>query len=113
MDSSKLEQVLINLLSNASKFSPDSGTIKLKAIINDHDLQIDIEDKGIGIPADEQASLFQPYHRAGRDRQQIPGLGLGLAVSRHIVEAHGGKIWLVSRPGEGSTFSFSIPRVRG
>ena len=108
-DSSKLEQVLINLLSNASKFSPDRSLIKLKLSFKGRELQIDVEDQGIGIPLEEQETLFQPYHRVLQDRQQIPGLGLGLAVSRQIIEAHGGKIWLTSQSGRGSIFSFRIP----
>ena len=112
VDSSRLEQVLINLLSNASKFSPECGTIILQVAASNGNLQVDITDEGIGIPFDEQARLFQPYHRVEQDRQQLPGLGLGLAVSRQIVDAHGGKIWVESQPDKGSTFSFSIPIKR-
>jgi PAS domain S-box-containing protein len=112
IDDSRLEQVIVNLLSNASKFSRGSGTILLKAREDEHHLQVDITDNGIGISPELQERLFQPYHRAEQDRQQFPGLGLGLAVAKQIVEAHSGKIWLISKPGRGSTFSFRIPDKR-
>jgi PAS domain S-box-containing protein len=109
IDASRLEQVIVNLLSNASKFSPRNGLIICRIATNDYGLQMDVIDKGSGITPEAQARLFEPYHRVEQDRQQLPGLGLGLAVAKQIVEAHGGKIWLVSQPGQGSTFSFQIP----
>jgi PAS domain S-box-containing protein len=109
IDASRLEQVIINLLSNASKFSQDRGTIFFRASIDNQAFQIDVKDNGIGIPQESQKRIFEAYHRVEQDRQQFPGLGLGLAVSKQIVEAHGGKIWLISQSGEGSTFSFRIP----
>jgi PAS domain S-box-containing protein len=108
IDPSRLEQVIINLLSNASKFSQKEGTILLRVTEDTQQLQVDVKDYGIGIPLALQSRLFQPYHRVEQDRQ-LPGLGLGLAVSKQIVEAHGGKIWLVSQPDQGCTFSFRIP----
>jgi PAS domain S-box-containing protein len=113
IDPSRLEQVIINLLSNASKFSPEQGTIYLHARIENSNLRMDIRDEGIGIPSEEQGRLFQPYHRVEQDRQQFPGLGLGLAISKQIVEAHGGSIRVTSTPGQGSTFSFTIPLSKG
>jgi PAS domain S-box-containing protein len=109
IDASRLEQVIINLLSNAGKFSRDEGVILCRVSIVDQEIQVDIRDNGIGIPLDSQERLFQPYHRVEQDRQLFPGLGLGLTVARQIVESHGGKIWLHSQPGKGSTFSFRIP----
>lgn len=109
IDNLKLEQVIINLLSNASKFSPDQGTVHIRVSIENQALQVDVTDHGIGISIESQQRLFEPYHRVEQDRQQFTGLGLGLAVSKQIVEAHKGKIWVVSQPGEGSTFSFRIP----
>lgn len=108
IDSSRLEQVIINLLSNASKFSQDGDTIFFRAVVKNHQLQIDVKDHGIGISLESQETLFQPYQRIKQDRQ-LPGLGLGLTIARQIIEAHGGKIWLVSQPGQGSTFSFRMP----
>jgi signal transduction histidine kinase len=109
IDSSRLEQVIVNLLSNASKFSSEQGTILVRVLLDGQEFQVDVKDYGIGIPPDSQRRLFEAYHRVEQDRQQFPGLGLGLAVSRQIIEAHGGRIWLVSKHGEGSTFSFRIP----
>ncbi|MCL0056243.1 response regulator [Dehalococcoidia bacterium] len=108
-DPSRLGQVLMNLLSNASKFSPEERTITLRAMIEGTELVVAIEDQGIGISSEEQARLFEPYHRIEQDRQALPGLGLGLVISKQIVEAHGGRLWLTSELGQGSTFCFSIP----
>jgi two-component system, OmpR family, phosphate regulon sensor histidine kinase PhoR len=109
IDPSRLEQVLINLLSNASKFSEVDGEIFVRTEEDNEGVLFEVRDNGIGISADEQARLFQPYHRVEQDRQRFPGIGLGLAVARQIVEAHNGKIWLTSETGKGSTFSFRIP----
>jgi PAS domain S-box-containing protein len=109
IDRSRLEQVIINLLSNASKFSSSGGRIKLTAKAHDGNIDIEVRDEGIGITPEEQQRLFQPYHRVEQDRQKYPGIGLGLAVSKKIIEAHMGKIWVTSRLGQGSTFGFSIP----
>jgi signal transduction histidine kinase len=111
-DPSRLEQVLMNLLLNASKFSPEGRTITLRAMTDGTELVVEIEDRGIGISSEQQARLFEPYHRVEQDRHAFPGLGLGLVISKQIIEAHGGRIWLTSEPGQGSTFSFSLP-VRG
>ncbi|MCL0060367.1 PAS domain S-box protein [Dehalococcoidia bacterium] len=108
-DPSRLGQVLMNLLSNASKFSPEGRTITLRATIESTELVVEIEDQGIGISSEEQARLFEPYHRIEQDRQALPGLGLGLVISKQIVEAHGGRLWLTSELGQGSTFCFSLP----
>jgi signal transduction histidine kinase len=109
IDSSRMEQVILNLLSNACKFSPEKSEIGFKARIESGYLQIDVQDQGIGIAAEDQEMLFQPYHRVVQDRQKYPGIGLGLAVAKQIVEAHRGKIWLTSQRGAGSTFSLCIP----
>lgn len=109
IDASRLEQVILNLLSNASKYSPENSEIGFRAAIENGNLRIDVRDQGIGIAFEDQEQLFQPYHRVEQDRQKFPGIGLGLAVARQIVEAHGGVIWVISQPGEGSTFSLHIP----
>jgi signal transduction histidine kinase len=108
-DPSRLEQVLLNLLSNASKYSPEHSEIRLKAHQLDCYLQIEIKDQGIGVPPEEQSNLFIPYHRAEQDRHSYPGIGLGLAVCSQIVQAHGGRIWVESDRGNGSTFIFTLP----
>jgi two-component system, cell cycle sensor histidine kinase and response regulator CckA len=108
-DPVRLKQVLANLLSNASKFSPQDSSITLKTKIDSGNLYTEVSDKGIGISDEEQARLFQPYHRVEQDRQKFPGIGLGLAVCKQIIEAHRGRIWVISQTGKGSTFSFVIP----
>jgi signal transduction histidine kinase len=109
-DGPRLEQVVLNLLTNAVKFTPQKGTIFVKAHRENDGLIVEIKDTGIGIPKEEQDRLFKPYSRISSDRQRHPGLGLGLALSKQIIELHGGKIWVESEQGKGSTFSFSLPR---
>jgi signal transduction histidine kinase len=110
VDRSQIERVFINLLGNAVKFTPENGKITIKARLKENQLQIDISDTGIGIPADAQAQLFQEFYRVDNPiNQQVKGTGLGLSLVKHIIEAHRGKIWLVSAPNKGSTFSFTIP----
>ena len=109
-DRSRLEQVLNNLISNASKFSPEEGTITVRARIEESELIVEVEDRVSGLSEEEQERIFKPYHRVEQDRQRFPGLGLSLAISKHIVEAHGGRIWVESQLGSGSKFSFSLPR---
>ena len=108
-DGKKLEQVVLNLMTNATKFTPEGGNITLRAMKRDTEMVVEVQDNGIGIPKDEQARLFQPYSRLSTDRRCHPGLGLGLALAKQVVELHGGKIWVESEPGKGSTFSFSLP----
>jgi PAS domain S-box-containing protein len=109
IDPYRLEQVLINLLSNASKFSPEKSTISFKAACSGKELAISVRDQGIGITQEEQSRLFQPYHRVEQDRLKFPGLGLGLAIAKQIVEAHGGTIWVESALSKGSVFTVRIP----
>jgi len=112
VDCSRLEQVLINLLSNATKFSPEESSITVRARTEGSELVVEVEDHGTGLSEEERARVFKPYYRVEQDRQRFTGLGLGLAVSKQIVEAHGGRIWVESQLGKGSTFSFSLP-VKG
>ena len=108
-DAQRLEQVLRNLLMNAVKFTPPRGNITLKARQQNKNLVVEVQDSGIGIARDKQTGLFERYYRAEPDREQFPGVGLGLALAKQIVELHGGKIWVDSEPGKGSTFAFSLP----
>jgi signal transduction histidine kinase len=108
-DTSRLEQVILNLLSNASKYSPENTTVFFKASIKDYCILIEIKDQGIGISQDDLKNLFMPYHRAEQDCQSYPGIGLGLAVSKQIIEAHKGQIWVESVRGNGCTFKFTLP----
>ena len=109
-DGQRLEQVLLNLMNNASKFTPDGGTITVRIKKQEAGLVIEVSDTGIGIPKDQQDRLFKPYSRIQADRQRHPGLGLGLALSKQIIELHGGRIWVDSDASKGSVFSFFLPK---
>jgi len=100
-----LEQILLNLLSNASKFTPEGGKITVSASQENKSLVIQVADNGIGIPADKQKLIFRPYYQVNGGK----GSGLGLAITKLLVELHGGKIWLESILGRGSSFFFSLP----
>jgi signal transduction histidine kinase len=108
-DGQRLEQVVLNLLNNATKFSEEGCNIVLKARSRDTEIVVEVQDSGIGIPPEEQRRLFKPYSRLNADRQRHPGLGLGLALAKQVVELHGGRIWVESEPGKGSIFYFSLP----
>ena len=108
-DANRLEQVLLNLLTNASKFTAEGKNITLRAKKRNDNLIIEVQDSGIGISKENQVRLFQPYYRVESDRQRYPGLGLGLALAKQIVELHGGKIWVESELGKGSIFAISLP----
>lgn len=108
-DGQRLEQVVLNLLNNATKFSEEGRNIVLKARCHDTEIVVEVQDSGIGIAPEKQPRLFKPYSRLDADRQRHPGLGLGLALAKQVVELHGGKIWVESEPGKGSVFSFSLP----
>ena len=108
-DDQRVEQILLNLLSNAIKFTPEGGQIYLKAGYEGNRLIVRVQDTGPGIPNEEKQKLFQPYYHLSTDRSGIPGLGLGLAITKQLVELHGGAIWVQSEVGKGSTFSFSLP----
>ena len=108
-DGPRLEQVLLNLVTNAYKFTPKGGKITVSAREHEDGVIISVKDNGIGIPKEDQSRLFKPYSRIAADRQSHPGLGLGLALAKQVVELHGGRIWLQSEPGSGSTFFFTLP----
>jgi len=113
IDWHRLEQALINLLENASKFTPKGGQISVR-VNEDAQLgvRVEIEDSGPGIPADEQEKIFEPYYQASDTSGYYAGSGLGLAIARSLIQLHQGKIWLESKVGEGSTFYFSVPTVQ-
>ncbi len=110
-DREKIEQVLLNLLSNANKFSPTGGNITLRAKEVDDRIVVEVKDSAPVITEEEKEKLFESYYRGGDadERARIPGLGLGLAISKKLVELHQGKIWVESEPGKGNSFIFSIP----
>ena len=105
-----LEQILQNLLTNASKSTPEGGQIKVTAWQDNDSLVVQVSDTGIGIPAEEQEQIFQPYYQVNHNRNGKPsGRGLGLAITKFLVELQGGKLWLQSTVGQGSSFFFSLP----
>jgi signal transduction histidine kinase len=109
-DERKFKQILVNLLSNAVKFTPDGGRIEVSACREEHNVVIAVHDTGIGIAAEDQATVFEEFRQVGRDyTNKQEGTGLGLALTKKFVELHGGRIWLESEPGKGSTFTFTIP----
>jgi len=109
-DEERLDQLLMNLLHNAIKFSPDGGAVSITADEHPDAAVVSVRDEGVGIPARDQARVFERFYKVDRARQRgLGGTGLGLAIARHIAEAHGGRLWLESTEGEGSTFSFSLP----
>lgn len=113
-DRFRLEQVLANLVDNAIKYSPLGGTVTIGLDVHDDVASISVSDEGIGIPADQQVRLFDRFFRARNSPSQFfGGLGLGLFICRDIVERHGGRIWVESAPGEGSTFHVDLPVYQG
>ena len=111
-DERKFKQILLNLLSNAVKFTPDGGRIEVRASIVDDDvLAVAVRDSGIGIAPEDQATVFEEFKQVGRHyTNKQEGTGLGLALTKRFVELHGGTLSVQSMPGEGSTFTFTIPR---
>jgi two-component system phosphate regulon sensor histidine kinase PhoR len=109
-DEDRLDQLLMNLLHNAVKFSPDGGAVTVTSDEQPDGVVISVSDHGIGIPTKDQDRVFERFYKVDRARQRgLGGTGLGLAIAKHIVEAHGGRIWLRSVEGQGSTFSFAVP----
>ena len=108
-DKDRLRQVMLNLLNNAFKFTPAGGSITVRARKKEAYLMVEVEDTGRGISKEEQKRLFEPYQQLAEERTRLSGLGLGLSLSKKLVELHGGQIWVQSERGQGSTFSFSIP----
>jgi K+-sensing histidine kinase KdpD len=108
-DEQRLEQILNNLLSNAIKFTPQGGKIKVRARKHNTDVIVEVKDTGKGIAYEEQQKLFRPYYRIPADRRRHNGLGLGLSITKELVELHSGKIWVESEPEKGSIFVFSLP----
>ena len=106
----RLGQVLVNLLHNAVKFSPNGGTVTARVSVTGDEVVTAVEDHGIGIPRASLARVFERFYKVDRARVRSGGgTGLGLSIARHVVEQHGGRIWVESREGQGSTFSFALP----
>lgn len=109
IDPDRLDQIVTNLLDNAAKYSPDGAPIRVVLRPESDAVVLSVEDHGWGIPQDEQARLFDRFYQAQRAREKKRGLGLGLYITKGLVEAHGGRIWVDSEPGRGSSFHVRLP----
>ncbi|MEP6582854.1 MAG: ATP-binding protein [Ginsengibacter sp.] len=111
-DKERIEQTVTNLVNNAIKFSPDSDKIIIKTFLTDNDVQVDVQDFGMGIKEENKHKIFEQFYRVDGDyKYTFPGLGLGLYIASEIIKREGGNIWLKSLEGKGSTFSFSLPSL--
>jgi CheY-like chemotaxis protein/anti-sigma regulatory factor (Ser/Thr protein kinase) len=108
-DELRFKQVLLNLLSNAVKFTPDGGSVAVRAYREEANLAVTVADTGVGVPPEDQERIFESFQQGHRGPAKEEGTGLGLTLSRRIVGLFGGRMWLESTVGEGSTFGFSIP----
>jgi signal transduction histidine kinase len=108
-DPLRVQQVIGNLVSNALKFTPADGNVTLRCVAGENDVTFHVTDSGLGIPAEQVPHLFEQFWQARHDKR---GVGLGLTIAKGIVDAHAGRIWCESTVGSGSTFSFTLPRVK-
>jgi two-component system, chemotaxis family, CheB/CheR fusion protein len=109
-DEARLEQVLHNLLGNALKYSPEDTSVKVRLERQNNEAVVSIKDQGPGLNTEEQAHIFDRFYRLSRDeKSNVEGLGLGLYIAQHVITRFGGRLWVESKPGEGSTFSFALP----
>jgi signal transduction histidine kinase len=111
-DERKIRQVLLNLLSNAIKFTPEGGRIEVAAVPNDGSVEVSVRDTGVGIAPEDHDAVFEEFRQVGAADKKAEGTGLGLALARKFIELHGGKIWVTSQVGAGSTFTFTLPLQR-
>jgi len=113
-DSQRIGQVLTNLIENAIKATPPGGTISISADVHDQEVRVRVSDTGVGIPASELGKIFQRFYQVAKHRRTHGNnLGLGLAICQQIVEGHGGRIWVESEEGVGTTFTFTLPLADG
>jgi GAF domain-containing protein len=108
-DERKIRQVVLNLLSNAIKFTPEGGRIEVVAVSKDGSVEVSVSDTGVGIAPEDQEKVFEEFRQAGTADKKAEGTGLGLTLCRKFIELHGGKIWVKSQIGVGSTFTFTLP----
>ena len=110
-DKKRIKQILVNLLTNAIKFSENNSKIDIKIRKNDEDIFFEIKDYGRGIPKDHIDNIFDSYYQVDSEDKKLGGVGLGLAISQGIIIAHGGRIWVEStgEPSKGSKFTFTLP----
>ena len=109
-DERKLKQVMLNLLSNAIKFTPEGGRIDVRAGVTDGTVEVSVTDTGVGIAPEDQDAVFEEFRQVGTADKKLEGTGLGLTLSRKFVELHGGRIWVNSHVGQGSTFTLPVGR---
>ena len=112
-DERKVRQVVLNLLSNAIKFTPEGGRIDVGAESKDWFVEVSVSDTGIGIAPEDQEKVFEEFRQVGTAAKKVEGTGLGLTLCRKFVELHGGRIWVKSQLGAGSTLTFTIPVRHG
>jgi signal transduction histidine kinase len=112
-DERKIRQVVLNLLSNAIKFTPEDGRIDIRAVPGDGFVEVSVSDTGVGIAPEDQDAVFEEFRQVGTAAKKVEGTGLGLTLCRKFVELHGGRIWVKSELGAGSTFTFTLPVLRG
>ena len=108
-DERKVKQVLLNLLSNALKFTPEGGRIDVRAALNEGVAEVSVADTGVGIAPEDHAAVFEEFRQVGTADKKVEGTGLGLALSQKFVQLHGGRMWVESELGRGSTFTFTLP----
>jgi signal transduction histidine kinase len=110
LDRVRMEQVITNLVENGLKYSPRGGQVCVRVWCEERTVRLAVSDEGIGIPIEDQPLVFERFHRARNvDDRRFAGMGLGLYIVRGIVEQHGGRIWVVSATGCGSTFHIALP----
>ena len=109
-DSNRIQQVLVNLLHNAIKFTNPGGSVTVTAVDNEDFIIFSVTDTGLGIAVDDQFRIFERFYKTDRSRASS-GTGLGLSISRHLIDGHGGRIWVISEIGTGSTFFFTLPKI--
>lgn len=109
VDAAKLGQVMENLLSNAVKYSPENGAIHVETLVGGGKLKVSVRDEGIGMTPEQIERIFERFYRVDLSNTAVPGMGLGMAIVKNIIDAHGGKIWVESELGKGAIASFTLP----
>src|SRR4029434_10181102 len=108
-DERKVRQGVLHLLSNAIKFTPEGGRIEVLAAPKGGFVEVSVTDTGVGIAPEDQEAVFEEFRQVGTAEKKVEGIGLGLTLCRRFIELHGGRIWVKSEVGAGSTFTFSLP----